>query len=160
MQFISGGNKDCIFCTMPHAGNDRESLILYRGQRAFVIMNRFPYNNGHLMVASYRHVVEPGELSPEELTELMQLVSLSMDALKKSIKPAAFNIGANIGRSSGAGFEHLHMHVVPRWNGDTNFMPVLGEAKIIPEYLEETYDKLKSAFPRMKRTSAKKAAVK
>jgi ATP adenylyltransferase len=147
MQFVSGGNKECIFCVMPRK-DDKSALILYRGEKSFVIMNRFPYNNGHLMVAPFRHVKELGELAEEEMAEMMRLVSMSIEALKKSIRPAAFNVGANIGRSSGAGFEHLHMHVVPRWDGDTNFMPVLGETKVIPEYLEETYDKLVKAFPR------------
>jgi ATP adenylyltransferase len=148
MQFIGGENRGCIFCTLPKEADDRKALLLARGRDAFVVMNRFPYNNGHLMVAPYRHVVEPGELRSQEQLEVMSLITISMEALKKAVRPAAFNLGANVGRSSGAGFEHLHFHIVPRWDGDTNFMPILGEAKVIPQYLEETYDNLRDSFPR------------
>ena len=147
MEFIGSGPKGCVFCTLPQKGDDRGSLILRRARYTFVIMNRYPYNNGHLMVAPFRHVLEPGDLSADEQLELMAQVSLSMKALQKTLKPAGYNLGANVGRASGAGFEHLHFHIVPRWDGDTNFMPILGEAKIIPEYLETTYEKLLSAFP-------------
>lgn len=146
MEFIGKGGRSCVFCELPKERDDAGSLILDRGKRTFVIMNRFPYNNGHLMVAPFRHVVEPGDLTGEERTEVMDKLSLCIDVLKDSVNPAGFNLGANIGRASGAGFEHLHFHIVPRWEGDTNFMPILGEAKVIPEYLAATYDKLLSEF--------------
>jgi ATP adenylyltransferase len=147
MEFIGGGLKGCVFCTLPKDGDDVASLILRRGKHTFVVMNRYPYNNGHMMIAPFRHVVEPGELTSAEQLELMTHLDLSIKALQKTMKPAGFNLGANVGRASGAGFEHLHFHIVPRWDGDTNFMPILGEAKVIPEYLETTYRKLRSAFP-------------
>ncbi|MGA1975000.1 MAG: HIT domain-containing protein [Conexivisphaerales archaeon] len=150
MKFIGSGSKDCVFCSLPLAGEDKKSLILSRGHHAFVMMNRYPYNNGHLMVAPFRHVLDPGDLKVNERLELWNLIGDSMSILRKTVRPSGFNIGANIGRASGAGFEHLHMHIVPRWDGDTNFMPILGEAKVIPEYLEETYEKLLSAFPAKK----------
>jgi ATP adenylyltransferase len=146
MEFIGSGPRGCVFCTLPRNGDDRESLILRRGRHTVVVMNRYPDNNGHVMVAPFRHVMELGELSDDEQLELIAQVSISMKALQKTLKPAGYNLGANIGRASGAGFEHLHFHVVPRWDGDTNFMPILGEAKVIPEYLEATYRKLLSAF--------------
>jgi ATP adenylyltransferase len=148
MEFIGKGEHGCVFCTLPKGTNDRESLILRRTGRVYTIMNRYPYNNGHLMVAPYRHVMDPGDLTVEERLELMKEVSLCVKVLRKAIHPAGFNLGANLGRASGAGFEHLHFHVVPRWDGDTNFMPILGEAKVIPEYLLSTYDKLIVAFPK------------
>ncbi|MCK5145229.1 HIT domain-containing protein [bacterium] len=137
----------CIFCDLPEEGNDRKNLILHRGETAFVIMNRFPYNNGHLMVVPYHHTAELDELSDSELLELMHLIRQAQAALKKTLKPQGFNVGMNVGRIGGAGIaDHLHLHVVPRWNGDTNFMPIIGGTKVISEALESTWEQLTGNF--------------
>jgi ATP adenylyltransferase len=137
----------CIFCVKPAEDRDRVNLIAHRGKHAFVILNRFPYNNGHLMIVPYRHTGELSDLSPAERIEIFDLIDASRSALKKVMKPHGFNVGMNLGRTAGAGIaEHLHVHLVPRWDGDTNFMPVLGHTKVVSEGLEETWDKLKRAF--------------
>ncbi len=147
MDYILGEKqKGCIFCRVPVEKKDNENLILYRGKYAFVMMNRFPYNNGHLMVVPKRHCLDLHQLNDKELQELAFLLKASTQVLKGCLRPHGFNIGINIGPVGGAGEEHIHFHIVPRWTGDTNFMPVLGETKIIPEYLENTYRKLYSAF--------------
>jgi len=143
---LEGKEKSCIFCKKPKERKDKENLILYQNQYAFVMMNKFPYNNGHLMVIPKRHCIDLGQLDDKEFRELSYLLKASTQILKKSLHPHGFNIGLNIGKVGGAGEEHIHFHIVPRWPGDTNFMPVLSETKIIPEYLEETYQKLHSAF--------------
>lgn len=137
----------CIFCDQPQMGDDHSALILYRGELCYIIMNKFPYNTGHLMVAPYSHRGELELLKPEELMEMMRLTILSLKALKKAMKPQGANIGINLGKAAGAGFhEHVHVHVVPRWVGDTNFMPVIGQSKVLPEALEDTYIKLQKAI--------------
>jgi ATP adenylyltransferase len=147
MGYIVGEKKrGCIFCKKPKERKDKENLILYQGNDAFIIMNKFPYNNGHLMVVPKHHYKDMDQLSEEEFRELFYLLKTSTQVLKKCFHPHGFNIGMNIGKVGGAGEEHIHFHIVPRWIGDTNFMPVLGETKIIPEHLEETYKKLHSAF--------------
>jgi len=147
MDYILGGKqKGCIFCTKPREKRDRENLILYRSHHGFVMMNRFPYNNGHLMIVPKRHTLDIEALHPEELEDLLFLLGASIRILKRMLKPHGFNIGINLGVAGGAGEKHLHLHIVPRWKGDTNFMPVLGETKVIPEYLENTYRQLHSAF--------------
>ncbi|MDI7258665.1 MAG: HIT domain-containing protein [Thermodesulfobacteriota bacterium] len=138
--------KGCIFCRKPKEDRDEENLILYQGRYAFIMMNRFPYNSGHLMVIPKRHSIDLEHLNDLELKELFYLLRVSIQALKTSLFPQGFNIGVNIGEVGGAGEDHIHFHIVPRWAGDTNFMPILGETKIIPEYLENTYQKLHSAF--------------
>jgi len=139
--------KGCIFCEKVKEERDEENLILYRGENAFIIMNAFPYNNGHLMVAPYRHVPTLENLDDDELLEVFKLVNFSLKILRKVMKPDGFNIGVNIGRVAGAGIEeHVHVHVVPRWNGDTNFMPVIADTKVISEGLNETYKNLKTAI--------------
>jgi ATP adenylyltransferase len=138
--------KGCIFCKKPIEGKDKKNLILYQNQYAFVMMNKFPYNNGHLLLIPKRHCLELEELNDKEAQELSYLLKISSQLLKKCLHPQGFNIGMNIGRVGGAGEEHIHFHIVPRWSGDTNFMPVLGETKIIPEHLEETYQKLHSVL--------------
>ena len=138
--------KGCIFCNTSKDKGDEKNLILWQSNDAFVIMNRFPYNNGHLMVVPRRHCTDLDQLSNEELQELFYLLKVSTQVLKKYLHPHGFNIGINIGKVAGAGEDHIHFHIVPRWRGDTNFMPVLSGTKIIPEYLEETYHKLSSAF--------------
>ncbi len=138
--------EGCVFCRVLKENKDKENLLLLRGEKAFVMMNRFPYNNGHLMILPGRHCVDLDALEEEESCELFEFVKLSPRILTASLHPHGFNIGLNIGKAGGAGEEHLHFHVVPRWIGDTNFMPALGETKIIPEYLEETYRKLQPGF--------------
>jgi ATP adenylyltransferase len=143
--------KGCIFCTRYPKDDDRNNLILYRGKTAFVIMNRFPYNNGHVMIVPYRHSGDIHELSADEKLEMMDITQLCLTVLSEVMQPHGFNIGMNIGRVSGAGvLDHLHSHVVPRWNGDTNFMPVIGGTKVISEALDKSYDKLKIVFDRKK----------
>jgi ATP adenylyltransferase len=138
--------KGCIFCKKPMERRDKENLILYQSDHAFVIMNKFPYNNGHLMVVPKRHCIDLGQLRDEEFQEISSLLKASTQVLKECLHPHGFNIGMNIGKVGGAGEEHIHFHIVPRWTGDTNFMPVLSGTKIIPEYLEKDYQKLHSAF--------------
>jgi len=138
--------KGCIFCRKRMKRGDKENLILHQGQLAFVMMNKFPYNNGHLMVVPNRHCLDLDRLREEEFHELFDLLKISTRVLKASLHPHGFNIGINVGRAGGAGEEHLHFHIVPRWSGDTNFMPVLTETKVVPEYLERTYRKLQKAF--------------
>jgi len=134
--------EGCIFCEKPKEENDRENLILYRGESGFIILNRYPYSNGHLMAVPYRHIKELAELNDRERVELMNLTIKSVEILKV-MKPDGFNIGMNLGRVAGAGIDdHLHFHIVPRWSGDTNFMPVIGDLKVMPEYLNQTYLKL------------------
>jgi len=143
MQYIGGPKADgCILCEKIE-GDDEKNLVLARGDHAYVLVNIYPYNSGHLMIAPYRHLDCLEKLSPEEMAEMMTWARKSEQALRAAFDAEGFNIGINIGKVAGAGIDgHVHMHVVPRWNGDTNFMPVLGETKVIPEYLEETYAKL------------------
>jgi len=134
---------ECFFCTYPKLNRDDELFILKRGLYSYIILNSYPYNNGHLMIAPYRHVIYPNDLSREESMEIMDFISLSIDVLKRAFSPNGFNIGVNIGRAAGAGVEHLHFHVVPRWFGDTNFMPILAEVKVIPQHIKSTFEVLK-----------------
>ncbi len=143
----SRGNEECIFCTLPSAGRDEENFILYRSSYCFIIMNKYPYNPGHLMVAPYRHVASLDELTEEEALDMWRLIRISMLALRKAMNPEGFNIGANIGKAAGAGFEgHVHIHIVPRWKGDTNFMPVISNTKVVSDALRNTYYELKEAL--------------
>jgi len=148
LEYIVGEKIDgCIFCVFPKQDDDKKNHILARGKHAFVIMNAFPYSNGHLMIVPYRHTSDLAELADEETLEMMQLVQKSIQVLKEAFAPDAFNVGVNQGTAAGAGIaDHIHMHIVPRWNGDTNFMPVFADVKVIPEALEKTYDKLKPIF--------------
>lgn len=140
---IDNKNEDCIFCTKPKENKDAENLILKRHETCFVIMNRYPYNNGHLLIVPYKHTGQISDLLPQEKLELFETVDKCLAGLKKTHKPDGFNIGMNIGRVAGAGIDkHIHLHIVPRWNGDTNFMPVIGGAKVISESLEECYNHL------------------
>ncbi len=137
----------CIFCMLPKEGDDERNLILHRGKYAFIIMNNYPYNPGHVMVAPYRHVGEIEELTPEEWMEIHTLISLAIKAIKRAMEPHGFNLGVNIGRVAGAGIEgHIHFHIVPRWNGDTNFMPVLADTKVIVQGIRENYQELREAI--------------
>jgi ATP adenylyltransferase len=137
----------CIFCQALETENDRDQLVLHRSELAFLVLNKYPYNNGHLMAVPYRHMDTVEALTPEEAADMMSLVSLGMRALRRTSNPEGFNIGINIGKIAGAGVvDHIHIHVVPRWGGDTNFMPVLADVRIIPQDLRETYDELKAAL--------------
>jgi ATP adenylyltransferase len=141
----SAGAPDsaCVFCAALSTGDDRRSLILRRGQRAFLILNAYPYATGHLMAMPLRHVARVEDATREELAETMILAQQAMRALDAGYHPDGFNLGINQGRVAGAGvLGHIHAHVVPRWNGDTNFMPVVAETKVLPETLETTYDRL------------------
>ncbi|MCS7172597.1 MAG: HIT domain-containing protein [Armatimonadetes bacterium] len=139
--------EGCIFCTKPRQGKDEENLIVWRGQWSFVMLNLFPYSSGHVMAVPYRHTADLGGLGPEEVLGLWEAVTRTVRALQRAFRPDGFNVGINLGRAAGAGIEgHLHVHVVPRWFGDTNFMPVLADVKIIPQHLRETYRSLREAF--------------
>jgi ATP adenylyltransferase len=139
--------KECIFCGKPKQDSDAVNYILYRGKKNFVIMNAYPYNPGHLMIAPYRHIANLDELTDEELGEHVALVSRSIRVLREAFNPGGFNIGVNMGKVAGAGIEeHVHTHVVPRWQGDTNCMPVISEVRVVPEALAETYQKLEGKF--------------
>lgn len=141
--------KECIFCQKPAENKDTQNYILFRGKTSFVILNNYPYNPGHLMVAPFRHLASLDDLTDEELFEHFDLVRQSARAIKEAYKPEGFNIGMNLGRVAGAGVEgHVHTHIVPRWNGDTNFMPVLSDTKVIPEALASTYAQLKKKIAR------------
>ncbi len=153
MEYIEsakGGEEEgCIFCTLPAKGDDVAAHILARSDRAFAVLNAFPYNPGHVMVAPFRHTGEVGELDDDEQLELSRLVQASVRALRAEYEPHGFNIGMNLGRVAGAGIpDHLHWHVIPRWTGDTNFMPVIGQTRVLPELLEETYGRLRPRFAR------------
>jgi ATP adenylyltransferase len=144
---LSEKENGCIFCDKPKNNNNREMLILYRGENVFVMMNLYPYNNGHILIAPYVHVNNSSKLSVEIRSETMELANESMEIMKKMMNAEGFNFGANIGKSGGAGIEeHIHYHVVPRWHGDTNFMPIVGHTKVQVEGLQETYDNLKPYF--------------
>ena len=147
MEYILGKKKrGCFFCNELKEKKSKENLILYQGEHVFVVMNKYPYTNGHLMVVPKRHCLSLEQLDNNELKEFFDLLKTSVRALKASFHPHGFNIGMNIGKVAGAGEDHLHLHIVPRWAGDTNFMPVIGKTKVIPEYLGKTYQKLHSAF--------------
>lgn len=145
MEYVANASRPegCIFCDKPKA-TDEEALIVYRAERVFVMLNAFPYNTGHLLVAPYRHLADPLDMRPEESGELLYGIRVAMRALSLCMKPEGFNIGLNVGTVSGAGFaDHVHVHVVPRWAGDTNFMAVAAGTRIVPEALAETHRKLR-----------------
>lgn len=149
MSYVGAADRPdgCLFCDALASSDDRKVLVLLRRPLGFLILNAFPYASGHLMAALTRHVGTLGEATAAELSEVMALVQRSIRALDRTYRPDGYNIGINQGRVAGAGVEgHLHIHVVPRWNGDTNFMPVLGEVRVLPESLDATYDRLSSAL--------------
>jgi ATP adenylyltransferase len=135
---------ECVFCkAAADPDQDKENLVLWRGEYGYVILNRFPYNNGHLMVVPYRHVPSIEDLEPAPLADLMTMVQEAIALLRRAMQPDGFNVGINLGEAAGAGIvAHVHIHIVPRWNGDTNFMPVLGGVRVIPDALENTYKSL------------------
>ncbi|MBF0273629.1 MAG: HIT domain-containing protein [Nitrospinae bacterium] len=149
MQFILGNKDDaCVFCleNIPPE-MDEEKLILYRGKTNFVIMNLYPYNCSHLLVVPYRHISNIEDLTEEELLEMSLLTRKSIAVIKEKNNPEGFNIGMNLGKCAGAGIaDHIHQHIVPRWTGDTNFLPLLSGTRCMPQYLSETYKILKSGF--------------
>ncbi len=139
--------KACILCEKPKQNSDALNYILYRGDKNFIILNAYPYNPGHLMIAPYRHLASVEELTDAELHEHFEIVSRSITVIRQAFGPAGFNIGINLGRVAGAGIDdHVHTHIVPRWQGDTNFMPVLSSIKVVSEALAGTYEKLKGKF--------------
>lgn len=154
MAYISAGHSGdyergsaCVFCDLPARDDDDRTYILHRGERAFVIMNLYPYNNGHLMVVPYAHADTLAALDEPTLSEMMTLVQRSQAVVEEKMRPQGFNVGINQGRAAGAGIaDHLHMHLLPRWVGDTNFMPALGDVRVMPQHLDESYALLSEGF--------------
>ncbi|MFC1904561.1 HIT domain-containing protein [Chloroflexota bacterium] len=139
--------EGCILCEKPKENNDAGNYILYRGDKNYVIMNLYPYTPGHLMIVLYRHIASLDELTEEERHEHFEIVSRSVNILRQVFNPGGFNIGINMGKAAGAGIdEHIHTHVVPRWQGDTNFITVLSDIRVVPEALTGTYNKLEGKF--------------
>jgi ATP adenylyltransferase len=144
---LSDKTQGCIFCELPKQKEDRENLILYRSTGNFVIMNRYPYNNGHIMIVPYLHSPTLDGLSDDTLLDFMKVTQHAISSINKAFMPEGFNMGVNIGKIAGAGMEeHIHLHMVPRWAGDTSFMTVFDEIRVIPEHVMDTYDKLFKAF--------------
>ncbi len=140
-------NDASLFSQIAQSSDDEENLVIIRERTCYALMNRYPYNGGHLMVVPYKQVSDLSQLTEDELAALMSLTRRCVEALKRLMKPDGFNIGMNIGKSAGAGIEeHLHLHIVPRWNGDTNFMPVLADTKVLPEALADTAARLRAAL--------------
>ncbi len=149
IEYVTAANEKgkCIFCPGDDRSRDEERLILHVGDRSIVLMNRFPYINGHLLVAPVHHVSALGALTDEEKLDLLTMVEKSVGILRKGMNPGGFNVGLNLGKIAGAGVEdHIHFHVVPRWSGDTNYMTVVGEVRVIPEHIQATYKKLLPFF--------------
>ena len=149
MEYIENHGKEggCIFCSALDKPDNSQNLIVHRGRQAFVILNLYPYTSGHLMVVPFVHKATLEELESSLRAEMMELTSLSMSVLRRTYNPQAFNLGANIGEAAGAGVkEHIHLHIVPRWIGDTNFMSTLGSTRVLPELLEDTYQRIRAGF--------------
>ena len=149
MEYIENSNRvdGCVFCVMPEMQDRTQNLIAYRGKCAFVILNRYPYTSGHLMVVPYEHTSSLEELDSVTRAEMMELTTQCIAVLRKIYTPQGFNVGANIGEAAGAGVkDHVHIHIVPRWSGDTNFMSTVGEARVLPESLETTFERVKQGF--------------
>ena len=143
----TGEGGECIFCAAAQASDDRKTLVVHRAARSFVILNRFPYTSGHLMIVPYEHAAALEELSDETLVELIRLARDSVKHLQRAYHPEGLNLGMNLGRSAGAGIAgHVHLHVLPRWAGDTSFITTVGETRVVPEDLEVTWEKLRRAF--------------
>ena len=142
------GSEECVFCEAPKLDiNDDASLVIYKSEHCFIMLNLYPYNSGHLMIIPYRHIADLDDVTAKEFADITGMLQLSKKALHNSMKPQGFNIGANIGKAAGAGIDrHLHFHIVPRWSGDTNFMPALGEVKVISQDLLETKKQLIESF--------------
>jgi len=145
----SKGGEGCVFCAAPRLP-DSDSLIVYSGATCFIVLNLYPYNNGHLMVVPFRHVANLAGLEPDELSELALLTQRSEIALTETYQPHGLNVGINLGKPAGAGvLDHVHVHVVPRWNGDTNFMTVVGEVRVLPEDLQDSARRLRPVFAKL-----------
>lgn len=151
MKYIqSQKSEDCIFCTAIQEEDGTENLVVYRSYHTFLILNRYPYTSGHLMVVPYEHVPALESLSPEARAEMMELTARALKVLREVYQPEGFNIGMNIGEVAGAGIaDHVHMHLVPRWGGDTNFMSSVASTRVLPESLEETYRRVKEAWEKI-----------
>jgi ATP adenylyltransferase len=149
LEYIKGPSPDeCIFCAKSRMGDDRAAHIVRRGEHCFAMLNAYPYNNGHLMVSPYRHVPSIEELDDAELLELMTLTRQSLAALRDAYGPEGFNLGINQGKVAGAGFDdHVHQHIVPRWGADTNFMPVIGDTRVLPQALDDSFDDVTRSWP-------------
>jgi len=150
LEYVAGADEEegCIFCRAA-AAPEADGLVVYRGESTFCLLNKYPYASGHLIVAPYRHVAEFAELAAEEVMEMHLLAASGMGALAQTFAPQGYNVGWNLGRIAGAGVvDHVHLHVVPRWAGDTNFMPVLADVKVLPQHLDETRAALAEAWPR------------
>lgn len=140
----------CIFCVLPKEKDDKKNLIVLRKKKVFVILNKYPYNNGHLMIVPYQHCNSPEMVESKAWADVMHVAALSTFVLKKIYNPQGFNLGMNLGECGGAGIkDHLHLHIVPRWSGDTNFMPLLADTKTLPEHLTNSWEKLSKAFGEM-----------
>ena len=149
MKYIQQNNQDdgCIFCLAANGEDDRENLIFYRGGNAFMILNRYPYTSGHVMCVPYAHEARLRDVTKETRGELMEMVNKAVDVLQRVYEPEGFNIGLNLGQVAGAGVaEHLHIHIVPRWTGDTSFMTAVGDTRVLPESLPVTYQRVKEAW--------------
>jgi len=149
MSYIRAEKKPggCIFCLLPETDDDKRRFVIHRGERCFVILNAFPYNSGHLMVAPFRHESSIEALDGDELLELMTLAQRSLAALREAYRPEGFNLGINDGEVAGAGYaDHVHLHVVPRWAADSNFMAVTGDTRVVPQALDDTYAELRDRF--------------
>jgi ATP adenylyltransferase len=149
MDYILSDKKSqgCIFCELPKQEKDRDNLILYRSSDTFVIMNRYPYNNGHIMVVPYSHIATLDRMDEGTMLDFMKVTKHAVQSIQRAFMPEGFNMGINIGKIAGAGMEeHLHLHIVPRWAGDTSFMTVFDEIRVVPEHVLGTYDKLYAAF--------------
>lgn len=148
INYIRGRKPDgCAFCMAPEIEDDDESLILYRGEHAYIMMNRYPYTNGHLLVIPYEHIAMLTDVPGETQIEMLRQVNVCIEILRQVMQPHGFNVGLNLGATAGAGIQdHLHFHIVPRWTGDTNFMAVIGDTNVIVEGLRECFDELKPAF--------------
>ncbi|MBI3974643.1 MAG: HIT domain-containing protein [Chloroflexi bacterium] len=144
----SGSRSECFLCEKAAEAKDQENLIVHRARLGFIVLNLYPYNSGHLLVAPYVHAGDLTALAPEVGHALFDLTQRAVAALQQEYQPEGFNVGMNLGRPAGAGLpDHLHIHVVPRWNGDTNFMPVVGQTKVLPETLDRTWERLRPHFP-------------
>jgi ATP adenylyltransferase len=155
MSLISGPKqKGCIFCRLPRSTDVRENLVLAASRDCVVMLNRFPYNSGHLMIAPRRHVADLARLAPTQHAALADMLRQAVSIVRREFRPEGLNLGMNLGAAAGAGIaDHLHWHVVPRWAGDTNFMPTLGSVKVIPEHLLATYDRLRPRFDSLLKTA-------
>jgi ATP adenylyltransferase len=144
---LSEKTKSCIFCNHPASGQHKKSLLLHAGTTSLVMLNRYPYSSSHLLIAPRKHTGNLSKLTADEMSDLFATLQRSVEALTAAVKPAGFNIGMNLGRVAGAGItRHLHLHVVPRWQGDTNFMPIVAESMVLPEHLDRTYERLAPIF--------------